>query len=60
MRNHPGVWEEHRRGPQEVMCNLELPAPKGEGGSEMPPSEASSYSLLLLAFPSRVAGLEIF
>ena len=60
MRCHRGVCEEHRRGPWEVMCNLESPALKGEGDSEMPPSEASSYSLLLSAFSFRVAWLEVF
>ena len=53
MRCHLGVCELHRRGPWEVMCNLNLPALKGEGGREMPPSESSSYSLLLLAFSFR-------
>ena len=55
MKCHRGVCELHRRGPWEVMCNLNLLALKGEGGSEMPPSESSSYSLLLLAFSFRAA-----
>lgn len=53
MRCHREVCELHRRGPWELMCNLNLPALKGEGGSEMPPRESSGYSLLLLAFSFR-------
>lgn len=45
MRCHRGVCEESSHGPWEVRGNLASRALKGDVGSEVPPSQASSYRL---------------